>query len=420
MSTANPNLRQKSDVSKGQLWAPTMIAGAFFVPGHLFEWTFEYLWLAVQLMVLFIFWISNGKTLQPTAGVQPTVWIYVFLAITISGIISTFYGYTALSIQPEPADAFDLLRFAISIPLVIFFGTMLTSNNINKVVNVIKICILFNLLCSLILIYNISPLSDILITVYEDAKIQFDDNYIRVGIPFANPNFAAYIFVLLLSFFLFFERSILFSFLLIVSIFLTGSRSGYLAAFPLIFLAYCQIMTVSLKNLKYASLFIITNAALFSLAYSTEIFFGTFNRVNELADAYIWGDFSEVDSAAVRLNVISDATAYIASSPILGVGPGRSLGFDVVDSQLVAWPLNLGIPAALVLYIIFSAPLLQLAIRAPDLGQKLAALVTGLSFFMMLGAGDFLKNFRLFYLTLAILHCLHISAFYSGSLNRKE
>lgn len=419
MSSADSNVARQAGASHGQLWAPVMVAGAFFVPGHLFDWAFEYLWLAVQLTALFIFWISNRKKLQPTAGVEPTIWLYVLLAITISGIISAVYGYTALSIPPELADVFDLLRFAISIPLIILTGTMLTENNLTRVLKVIKICIIFNLICCLALIYNISPLSDVLTIVYEDAKIQFDNNYIRIGIPFANPNFAAYIFVLLLSLFLFFEKSVIFSVLLLVSIFLTGSRSGYLAALPLIMLAYFQIMISSFRNTKYAALFIITNAMVLIVTYSTEILFGTFNRVNELADAYIWGDFSEVDSAAVRLNVISDATAYIGASPILGVGPGRSLGFDVVDSQLVAWPLNLGIPAALVLYIIFSAPALQLAIKALNPAQKFAALATGLSFFMMLAAGDFLKNFRLLYLTVAIFHCLHISAVCSGSLKKK-
>lgn len=419
MNIARMQVCAKADDYQGQLWAPVLVAGAFFVPGHLFGWALEYLWLAVQLIALTIFWILNRKPLQSTAGLAPNVWLYVLLAITLSGIISAVYGYAVLSIPPNLADAFDLLRFAISIPLVVFLGTMITANNLNKILLVMKGCIIFNLVCTVILLYDVSPFSDFLNIIYEEAKVQMVVNNIRIGIPFANPNFAAYMFVLMLSLFLFFEKSVLFSLLLITSIFFTGSRSGYLATFPLILLAYLQIMISSFKNQKNALIFICANAAILFFAYSTEILFGTFNRVNELVDAYIWGTFSEVESATVRLNVISDATAYISSSPILGVGPGRSLGFDVVDSQLVAWPLNLGIPAALVLYVIFSAPALQLAIKALNPSLKLAALATGLSFFMMLGAGDFLKNFRLFYLTLVIFQCLHISAFHSVSLNRK-
>lgn len=419
MNTVNRQVPVKAEDYRGQLWAPVLVAGAFFVPGHLFGWAFEYLWLALQLIALTIFWIKNREPLQSTAGVAPNVWLYVLLAITLSGIISAVYGYAVLSIPPDLADAFDLLRLAISIPLVIFLGTMITSKNLNKILLVIKTGIIFNLLCTVILLYDLSPLADLLKILYEEAKVQLDANNIRIGIPFANPNFAAYIFILLLSLFLFFEKSVLFSLLLIISIFFTGSRSGYLATFPLIFLAYLQIMLSSLRNQKYALIFVCANAVVLFFAYSTEILFGTFNRVNELVDAYIWGSFSEVESAAVRLNVIADATAYISSSPILGVGPGRSLGFDVVDSQLVAWPLNLGIPAALTLYVIFFAPSFQLAIKTTKPSQKFAALATGLSFFMMLGAGDFLKNFRLFYLTFAIFQCLHISAFHSVSLNRK-
>ena len=87
--------------SRGELWAPALLAIAFFVPGHLFEWAIEYLWLAAQLMVLLVFWILNKKVVQPTAGVQPQVWLYTFLLITISGTISAFYGYIGLSIRPE-------------------------------------------------------------------------------------------------------------------------------------------------------------------------------------------------------------------------------------------------------------------------------------------------------------------------------
>ncbi|MFN5127615.1 MAG: hypothetical protein ACK5EJ_02475, partial [Sphingomonadaceae bacterium] len=126
MSPANPKFVPRAGDYRGQLWAPLLVAGAFLAPGHLFEWALEYLWLAAQLTALFVFLILNRTALQPIAGVAPMIWLYVFLAITISGIISAIYGYVALSIPPELADAFDLLRFAISIPLVIFIGNMIT------------------------------------------------------------------------------------------------------------------------------------------------------------------------------------------------------------------------------------------------------------------------------------------------------
>ena len=397
------------------LWGPTMVAIALFVPGHMFSWALEWIWLGFQLLVASVFLMIGRRQPKSTAGVPARVWILIFMVITVSGFISALYGYVVLAISPEVADIADLLRFLIFIPLALYVGATVKPWHARAIVRLFKICVVFNLACAVILVFRLSPLDSIVLAVYQDAKVQYDITHVRIGIPFANPNFAALIFALMLSTFLFFERSLVFAFLTVIAIILTGSRSGYLAIAPLILLAYAQFAMKAVQNWRICSAFLLANMGFALLFGATSERLEEVSRLNELIQALQDKDFSQVETASIRFDLMANAFQYIARSPLFGVGPGRSLGLDVVDSQLIAWPLYYGIPIALVLYGLFLAPMLILAWRARKPGHKLAAIATSLCFFLMLGTGDFMRNYRLFFIALVIMHCIHFLALRSNS-----
>lgn len=387
-----------------------LVALALLVPGHMFGWALEWVWLAMQLLLGTVVLLTNGRRLGETAGVPALVWAIIFAGVTLTGCLSAAYGYTRLGIGLSEEDLVDLVRLLLYIPLALHIGATLEHRHVDQVVRLLKVCVLTNLVCSAILVFDLNPLSAMVLAVYEDAKVQYAIHHIRIGIPFANPNFAALLFSLMLSVFLFFRKSRLFAALTVVSILLTGSRSGYLAAAPLLVLAYLVFVAKGAVTWRGALALLAGHAVALIAFGSAADLVGGFSRVNELLDALQGGDLGEVNTASIRFDVIKNAQRYIEDSPVLGVGPGRSLGLNVVDSQIFSWPLNYGIPAAVLLYGIFLAPMAVLFVRAARPLHRLAAVATALSFFLMLGTGDFMKNFRLFYIVILLMHVMHLAA----------
>lgn len=386
-----------------------MVATALFVPGHMFGWALEWGWLLLQFLVAGVILVVSRDQLRATAGVPALVWAAVFLSATVVGCLGTFYGNATLGIPLEIADAADLLRFLIFIPLSLYIGIAVRPEHLDSIVRLFKICIIFNLMCSAILVFHIAPLFDIVLAIYREAKVQYDITHIRIGIPFVNPNFAALLFVMMLSIFLFFEKSILYSTLAVLAIILTGSRSGYIAAAPLLLLAYGQFILRALRNWKQGISLVALHIGVIWLYSNASDSFDGFGRLNELLNALQGRDLGQVNTASIRFDLIKNALQFIDQSPLVGVGPGRSLGLDVVDSQILAWPLNYGVPVAAMLYGLFLAPMLILTWQARTNSHRLAALATALAFFLMLGTGDFMKNYRLFFLVLVMMQCILFS-----------
>lgn len=385
-----------------------LVAFAIFVPGHMAGWAVEWGWLALQIFAGSLFLLSNQVRLREAAGVPVMLWLTTFILLTLTGCVSALYGNAALGIRLDNSDAVDLLRFLIFVPLVLFV-TSLEAKHLEGFLRMLKVCIALNLVCSIVLILEIEPLATWVLAVYSEAKVQYSLHHIRIGIPFVNPNFAALLFVLMLSIFLFFSRSALFAALCLVAIVLTGSRSGYIAAAPLILLAYFIFLSSIATSWRRGFLVVMAHAvAIWFFSQVAEAFMG-FSRIVEFTEALADRDLGQVNTASIRFEVIENALRFIEVSPLIGVGPGRALGLDIVDSQIVAWPLAYGIPAAVLLYGLFLGPMAVLFVRCRLWVHRLACVATALSFFLMLGTGDFMKNYRLFFLSLILMQFMHLA-----------
>lgn len=388
----------------GPLWIWFVI----FVPGHMFNWALEWVWLVVQLLISLAWLFSARGKLLPVAGIAPRVWTGFFMILTAAGVWASIYGATAMNLQISTADMSDFFRFLLFIPLALFIGSATDRHAALGLGEIFKVTILFNLATVVILLLNIPVLADAVMLVYEEAKVQIDYGHIRIGIPFTNPNFAALIFILALSYFAFFRKSALFVLLTICSIFLTGSRSGMLAALPIILVVYGLFLARAVHNAKVLLVLVLGHLAILIWLSSALEAVDDLGRVVELFDAIQAGDLGQVDTAAIRFDLIHSALGFIERSPWFGIGPGRSYGLDITDSQLVAWPVMYGIPLALMLYFFFAWIFVGTIRVAKSREHTLGLLATALAFFLMLATGDFMKNYRVFFITVLFAHCMNL------------
>ena len=387
---------------------PASIFFVMFVPGHLFSWAVEWLWLGIQVLTAIVLMFVVRQTVCSTAGIKPQVWTGFFLLVTVCGAASALHAAVVLNIKTSTNDIPDLLRFLIFIPLALFIGATSTSSFAAQLERVLKLVIVFNLITAALLLLNVPGFASLLMVIYGEAKIQFDFGHIRIGIPFTNPNFAALVFVLALGYFSFFRKSLVFATLTLVSLFLTGSRSGLLAATPILMAVYLLYVVRAMRKPRLLILLLVLHAmAIVWVAQALEAM-GGFGRIVELIEAVQAGNLAQVDTASIRFDLIKAALGFIERSPLLGIGPGRSYGLDVTDSQLIAWPVMYGIPLALLIGGFFLW-IFTNSLRLASSGELvLGILATAASFFLMLSTGDFMKNYRLFYISVLIAHGIYL------------
>lgn len=398
-----------SDSRGGHAGLPFAMLLVMFVPGHMFNWAVEWAWLGVQVLAALVCLLVARRRIAPTAGIDARVWVGFFLLVTAAGCWSDLYASLVLNIRTSSSDVPDLLRFMIFIPLALFIGATMGRGAADQLSTVLKMVVVFNLVTAAILIARLPVLEPLLMAIYDEAKIQYDFGSIRIGIPFTNPNFAALVFVLALGYFAFFKPSRLFFVLTVVSLFITGSRSGFLAAMPILFLVYLLALRKAAGNPRLLVLVVGLHALALVWVSTVIEAMGGLGRVAELMNALQAGNIAQVDTAAIRFDLVREAMVFIGRSPWFGVGPGRSYGLDVTDAQLIAWPLMYGIPLALALYGFFAWMFLGTIRVAASRTQVLGLLATALSFFLMLSTGDFMKNYRLFFITVLIAHCIHLA-----------
>lgn len=388
---------------------PFSLVLVMFVPGHMFNWAVEWAWLGLQ-MVLSISWLfAYRNRLMRVAGIAPPVWTGFFLLVTAVGFLSCLHAAMVMNMQTSASDIQDVLRFLIFIPIALFIGSADRTLFADQVAKVLKWVIVFNLITSAILLLNLPGLANAVLAVYEEAKLQFDFTHIRIGIPFTNPNFGALVFVLAISYFVFFRKSLLFVVLATVSLFLTGSRSGLLSAVPIFVAAYGLYVAKSFRNAKIMLVLLALHiVVIVSLSALLDAMGGS-QRTGELLDALAAGDLGQVGTASIRFELVQQALTFIERSPWLGVGAGRSYGLDVTDSQLIAWPVMYGIPVALMIAFFFAWMFLGAIRKAHSYEHILGLLTTAVAFFFMMSTGDFMKNYRLFFITVLIAHAMHLA-----------
>jgi len=134
----------------------------------------------------------------------------------------------------------------------------------------------------------------------------------------------------------------------------------------------------------------------------------TISRFAELLTAVEGGGgVSGVTSARARLNTTSILYDWLSRSPLLGWGPGRAYGLDVADNQYMSWAVAWGALGVLPILFIGAVSGLKLLRVARTAVEQVGILSLGASICMMLVTGDFMENYRLFFITVMILQTIY-------------
>ena len=197
------------------------------------DWSVERLYIALLLAIAFLV-IRSVKWVPRT-----------FLGVNLSLLIVSFsllwvYYSVCLLItlfSPTTTDWRDLLetsRFVIYGTIFVFIASNQEMFHAKTFQNAVIASLFYCLAVFILYIYDFPLVShffrDIL---YVDSKNQIVlDGIIRLAAPFENPNFLAFYLVMVLTYLLFFANDaghVAYVLVAIVCLFLTGSRSGWIA-----------------------------------------------------------------------------------------------------------------------------------------------------------------------------------------------
>ena len=381
---------------------------AVFIPGHLYGWLLERSYSALLLVIAIAsFALSAGKVPHNCIGRRGNVLLLGLLVVTALYVFSAVLIMLLDDYEMTLRDILDLPRYIVLGAIFVIVGNADPNHLRSALDKLIIFSLSFALFVLLMYLLDVPLLSDIAFWLYQDTKtaIAFP-RWIRLSVPFENPNFLAFYAILCLAYALFFtngkNRAILAT-LSFVVLFATGSRSGWAAAVVLNLGLIARVSlgmfytrsTLLRKDFQFLiSLLLITLCLLWFLyPYLLESV-----RVQLIIRALDEGGIFVEPNVAGRLDMFSEAFRVFSQSPIFGSGPYKAGGLDVIDNQYLINLARQGLlgfilTMSIMLYI-FSG-----AIKfAQTWEEKFGVVFMWLAVSILLMTGAFLSNFRLFFL----------------------
>lgn len=382
----------------GSFVAHLLVAGAIFVPGHLASWWIERAYVAAGVLAAVLLIIS-----QPIRTVQRP-WMLIS-GLGIASLLTALYVTShlrALSYGGSTGlrDYIELPRYLISF-LLIFLLHEYSSESLGRFGSfLLRASICYALALALIMYLQIDPVHHWVAVLYADTKTHIEGSWIRLAIPFENPNFLAFHSTVALTFFLFSapgRGSVLWPLMALAVIGLTGSRTGWVvSSFVIILYLLATLMLFrsaagKRRRRRAVILLIALVVASFTLAGAVQ----KMGRVADTAAAFNSGGVLADGSVRERLDMMYIAAHYINERPAIGWGPAKYETLAVVDNQLMLWLLRHGFLGAslilLALLLWFCANVRQ----AQGGYAKAGICVLWAALLLLLQAGAFLDNFRL-------------------------
>lgn len=376
-----------------------------FVPGHLFGWWVERSFSAAVFLLACLLLLVKGspwETRKPARQASVLFFLVQFLYVT-----SYVYSVAFNGIQTGSRDVFELGRYLILWAFVVYIIRHFEKRVGAALEAAMTASLYFSLLVLAAYQRSLPVLTPLLKALYAGTKTsvaKFGGQQ-RLAAPFENPNFLGFAVTLTICYLLFFSKSRLRLAHIatgMIVLFFTGSRTAWAAAGVLLAFALAVYVYQGLIQLK------VKLAAQLSLAFLCLILSGPWliprvmasSRVARVVNAVSRGGLQEEANAARRLTQAREALAYISRSPVFGWGPSKYETMAYVDNQYLLWLLRNGaVGTGLILtgFVLLAWRLLRGARGDLMRLAGTAAFLTSVA--LMLLAGQFLDNFRLFFLT---------------------
>lgn len=376
-----------------------------FIPGHLFGWWVERSFAAVVFALSCLLLLVKGapwETRRPSRQASVIFFLVQFLYVT-----SYVYSVAFNGIQTGPRDLFEIGRFLILWVFVVYAIRHFESRVRDAFEASLTACMYYSLLVYAAYQRALPVLTPAFKALYAGTKTSAGayGGQARLAAPYENPNFLGFTATLTICWLLFFSKARMRSLhgaAALFVLFFTGSRTAWAATGILLAFAVAVYFYQGLIQLK------VKLAVQLSLGFLCLVLAAPWllprvmanNRVTRVISAVTRGGLQDEANAAKRLVQAREALTYIARSPIFGWGPSKYETMAYVDNQYLLWMLRNGaVGTGLILagFVLLSGRLLRGA--RGDLMRRAGTAAFLASVALMLLAGQFLDNFRLFFLT---------------------
>lgn len=379
---------------------------AVFLPGNIFGGLLEYSFVLLTVLLSLVIIRRHGLP-NRIAGTSTRSVVSLFVSITF------LIGFSFLAIQltapfsTGPRDFLELLRYPIYLGILVLVVSTPASEGRRVFESAVELSLWWSLAVAVALIADV-PLAAGLLreSLYFGSKNYIDPSIqiYRLAAPFANPNFLAFYLVLVLNYLLYFShqrRQLALLLLDLALLFLSGSRSGMLAALlVLLFFALHSIPRL-IRHRDWrplASLSAVLVAGALGIGvFGTAYVLGT-PRITVLIEAVSSGTIDEEPNVAGRINMDRAALGYFVDSPLIGTGSMKYAAQDIIDNQFLTWLVRLGLLGFVPLVLFYSRVFWTQLRMASRFGMSLGVISLWGSTFLLLQSGAFLENFRLFFL----------------------
>jgi O-antigen ligase len=383
----------RSDWTAGTDVVPYLYVSAM-VPGHLLNWGVEWAFAAFTTL-LGMYRYSAFCDRYPNACRWGLLILTTCLCISCVAYTGTLVRGTEYS---GLRDIVDILK-----PAMIYFSCVAVLTycppHLARVQRACAVILAFSLICAIALILDVPVLGVLVKMLYGSTKTGFSEFFVRLSIPFENPNFLGLFAVMSLCLGLLYgdrPNGVLILLALAVAG-LSGSRTAWITSI-LVLLMYVAISASShVTHFQKVNWRTIVGAVGLVAAGSWVIsnVLEEQQRVKDFLNLLVTFDFASDESYSERISMRRESLALIVERPFFGWGALKYSDLGVIDNQYYGILLRFGVIGSLIFLFAMAVALVTAYARAYAAGRG-AAFACSIGVLMVwLWAGNFLENIRL-------------------------
>jgi len=340
-----------------------------------------------KVLILFILIISLIPLYKKKI---PFKFLFALILIYCSLFISFFMNFIYITNFIE--ILLELFRPLISFIIFIGLYVIITDYDIEKINKMSKKIVYFSIITELgFVILHYTPLINIIEIFYDLSKLRLSNGIfqsMRMVGTFENPNYLGFFSILLVSLIYFFKYNfkkkeiVTLNFILTLFIFMSGSRTALIVLF--------------FQMVLYYKIILIILSLVFPFVYPFIL------RIPRFTQLISPDSIDKIQSFSMRYDIVQKGKMLFYDRPFFGYGESP---INITDNYFLMFVLRYGLFFYFMLMISFVIILFNKGFTNKQYLKKKIQIVIYyfLPIFVFLLTGSFFDNFRLLYLSMAIL-----------------